>query len=220
MLYLLFFLSELIILFFLSHRLANTLAQLIYRITKSRKVVLYILSLFLFPGTVIHELSHYFTAALLLVKVGEINLFPQMKENEVIFGSVQIAKTDPLRRFFIGVAPLLVGIGMITALLTYFDTITIIPFIWKQLLLGYIVFEIGNTMFSSKKDMEGAIELFIALGVLVILFYILGFQIHIPFPQEVLTDVLPPIIKQISFYFLLPIGIDIGVIGLLKLLSK
>src|SRR3989344_2202516 len=175
MLYLLFFLSELIILFFLSHRLANTLAQLIYRITKSRKVVLYILSLFLFPGTVIHELSHYFTAALLLVKVGEINLFPQMKENEVIFGSVQIAKTDPLRRFFIGVAPLLVGIGMITALLTYFDTITIIPFIWKQLLLGYIVFEIGNTMFSSKKDMEGAIELFIALGVLVILFYILGF---------------------------------------------
>ena len=75
-------------------------------------------------------------------------------------------------------------------------------------------------MFSSKKDMEGAIELFIALGVLVILFYILGFQIHIPFPQEVLTDVLPPIIKQISFYFLLPIGIDIGVIGLLKLLSK
>jgi len=60
------------------------------------------------PGTVLHELSHYFLCKLLGVQTGRVSLFrPQQTEDGFTLGYVEHAQSDPIRRVLISVAPLL-----------------------------------------------------------------------------------------------------------------
>lgn len=150
------------ILFFLSKTVTTSLGVLIHGVTKSRKLTIGILAFIFLPGTVVHEFAHATVAELLRVYVGRITLLPKVEGDSIQLGSVQIAQSDPFRRFLIGTAPLIVGIGLIFLTFGLFDKLSISGF-WPSVALFYILFQIGNTMFSSKRDMEGALELCIAL---------------------------------------------------------
>lgn len=113
MLYFLAFVFELILLFILSRKLINSLAKLIYRFTKSHKVVVHSLAVIFLPGTIFHELAHLLFAGIMLVPVGEMNVVPEIEEGGVKLGSVEIGHTDPFRRAIIGVAPVLFGMLLI-----------------------------------------------------------------------------------------------------------
>lgn len=128
------------------------------------------------PGVIVHELSHLLVANMLFVHTGEVEFFPQIQRDHVKLGSVAIAKTDPLRRFAIGVAPLVVGLGIIFSLFWLFPSV-VTAFSFWTVLFYYGIFEIGNTMFSSRKDLEGAIGLLILLLFLAGGFYLLGLRI-------------------------------------------
>lgn len=162
MLYLGLFIVELISLFFISKKLVNSIATLIYKFGGSEKLVVNFLAVLFLPGTIIHELAHLLVAGVMLVHVGEIDLVPKTEGEGVRLGSVQIGKTDPLRRMIIGVAPVLAGLSIILGVLYYMPSVFNIAW-WQILIVLLIIFQIGNTMFSSKKDMEGVTGFFVAI---------------------------------------------------------
>jgi hypothetical protein len=66
-----------------------------------------LLYLLVFPGTVIHELSHYLACILTGVRVKEVRLFSPQKDGTL--GWIKSEQADPLRRTIIALAPFVGG---------------------------------------------------------------------------------------------------------------
>lgn len=174
-----------------------------------------------FPGTVLHELSHAISAGVMGVRVGTMEFVPTIDGDRVKLGSVQIAQTDFFRRFLIGAAPFFVGTTILLTILFYASQNNLYQNYWMILLIGYLVFEIGNTMFSSKKDMEGTIELLATIIVLVIIFYFLGVRLPAFNPDTIFENtIVKDVLQKGSLFLLVPIVIDSVSIGLLKFLRR
>src|ERR1700681_939898 len=97
--FILLFLFEVFILFLVSRLMTRVLSFL----------PIFLISFIFLPGIIIHELSHLLVASILFVKTGEIEFMPQVQDEGLKLGSVSIAKTDPIRRFIIGVSPIILG---------------------------------------------------------------------------------------------------------------
>ena len=221
MLYFSLFFGELVLLFLLSRNLTQVLSHVLYRITKSKRVTIFAISFLFFPGTLLHECAHAIAARLLGVQVGAIEFIPKVEGETVKLGSVQVSQSDPIRRFFIGAAPFFFGTLLLLGLLFYAAQNRLFTNNFSLVLISYAVFEIGNTMFSSKKDMEGALELFITLISLVVILYLLGIRFtpvnpNVLFSQPLIQEVF----RQGSLFLLIPLAIDILIILLFKPLGK
>lgn len=187
-------------------------------------MVVRVLALMFLPGTIIHELAHLLFAGVMFVPVGEMNVFPEIEESGVKLGSVQIGKTDLFRRAVVGVAPILFGILCI--LMTFYMLREVTHLVWWQALLAlYLVFEIGNTMFSSRKDAEGLIgftvvTLTIVLIVLVPLYFLrpLFLENAWIYLNNLNLEFISNLFKQVDTYLIAPVVIDIVVIVLVRLL--
>lgn len=186
--------GEIIILYVLTRHLTQNLYIAAFLLTKSRPVSVGFLSLIFFPGTVIHELSHLFTAEILGVHTGGLTLVPEgIEQTSVRTGSVSIAQTDPLRRAAIGVAPVFVGMA------TLFTISYFLPGLWNQtaidfqngivfsqyslyalLLSFYALFAVSNSMFSSPEDMEGFWPVAIVVVLVFGAAYIAGIKFSLP----------------------------------------
>ena len=147
--------------------------------------------------------------------VGELNVVPEIEEKGVKLGSVQIGHTDPFRRMIIGVAPVLLGMVLIFSLFLLVK-IGIAPW-WQVVLALYMLFEIGNTMFSSRKDLEGSI-LFIILGLVLslvafLVFYFLNFNIWV-YLNNLNLEFAVSFFKQAAIYLLIPVALDLLIIFL------
>lgn len=112
-------------------------------------------TLLFLPGTILHELSHWLMAEALQVRTGKIQIFPEEKaeKEEKSLGSIETIKTDPLRGFLIGMAPLITGTAAIVALAGLLGDIwgASAPF-WQTALLVYAVIVFSNSMLTSKSD--------------------------------------------------------------------
>ena len=183
-----------------------------------------ILALLFFPGVLIHELAHFLMASVLLVPTGEIEFIPQIMEDRVKLGSVQIGRTDPFRRAIIGIAPVIVGAGALLGILYYFTTTTFsfaTTFDYLKLCgVLYVVFEISNTMFSSKRDVEGTQELLVAITVIGSILFIAGVRL----PETAITFLSSPAVaaffEQTSKLLLLPLLLNYALWGISKVLLK
>jgi hypothetical protein len=211
------FLFQLFSLYLFSRLLIQSLARLFYTITQSHTTTVHLLAFFFLPGTFVHEAAHAFTATIMLVTVHDFHLMPKVEETGIKLGSVEITKTDPFRRALIGVAPIIFGVGILLIIAYLLETKIPITFgtWWILLLLGYSIFVISNTMFSSRKDMEGLLlvnALLIAIigGLLILKMYtpfiwIAGiFNTHSDF------------IFKLNLYLLVPILVDILIYGIFK----
>lgn len=227
MVYFLFFISELILLLFLSKKLIHSLAQVLFRFTRSHRAVVHILAIVFLPGTIIHELAHLLFAGVMMVPVGELSVMPEIEERGVKLGSVQIGKTDPFRRMIIGVAPVFLGIILLSSVFLLIQIGKEGTAWWLTSIAFYLAFEIGNTMFSSKKDLEGSI-LFIIL-VLSLSLLILGFLYFLNpallqniwnYLKSINFDFAVAFFKQSSIYLLIPLVLDLAVISLVSLIIR
>jgi hypothetical protein len=214
------FFGQLVLLFILSRFVTGDISHFVYRLTKSSKIAVYTLSFLFLPGTIIHELSHYLTAQLLFVRTGEMEFVPKIHEDRVKLGSVQIEKTDPIRRALIGVAPFLLGTSLLLLVLFAAEFYDAWGNIWITILIGYLVFEIGNTMFSSKKDMEGVLELLVVILIVGVILYFTGVRIPASFFDFLSSPFVVSLFEKGSYFLLLPIIIDIFVIILTRLLLR
>lgn len=214
MIFVAIFFIELILLFFTSRMLTRSLSSLFFRLTKSQTTTIHLLSFLFLPGVIIHELAHMLVASVLFVRVGEIEFFPKITEHGVKLGSVSIAKTDPIRRALIGVAPVFFGLLLIMGIVYSFSQSSSIV----QTIELYSLFVIGNTMFSSHKDMEGTLELVIAIGFIGLLLYGLGIRVDVSSVLGVLTFEMIEFIQKANVFLSLPIVIDLFVWGATKML--
>lgn len=182
---------ELILLYFLSRRVIQTVFTVLFYLTRSRTVGIWIVTIIFFPGTIVHELAHLFTAEILGVHTGKLTLIPESLEGtEIKAGGVMIAETDPLRRTLIGLAPVYVGIIVLTALSWW------IPMLYQQSLLDtqngvlfssfslytllftlYTLFAVSNSMFSSNEDMKGVLPFAITSALFLISGYVAGLRV-------------------------------------------
>ncbi len=209
MIYLLVFILQIVILYFLSRKVVNKVYGLFYRITKNKKWATYLFAILFLPGTFLHEAAHFLAALFLLVPVGQIELMPQEEGGHLKMGSVPIGKTDSLRRLIIGSAPLLLGISIIFASLGLAQSKNLTTNPGIILFLSWLTFEVGNTMFSSKKDLEGAWVFFVVLALTLLLLRFLGISISINVESE--------IIKKASIFLLVPIVIDSLILFLFRI---
>jgi hypothetical protein len=217
MVYFLLFFAELFILFSLSKKLTNLLFSWFHKITRSTKVSIYLMSILFLPGTLLHELSHALMALLLMVRVGKMELFPKLHGQNLKLGSVEVEKSDPLRKLLIGMGPFLFGTILLLGIFFYgarAELFTNYIFVFTAL---YGVFEIGNTMFSSKKDMEGALEVIVALFAIAGILYIIGLRFPNNYPLLFLTNpVVQKTFQQACLYLLVPIVLDMVLIVMLR----
>lgn len=211
-------LSELLILFLIGRRLTQYVFLAVYILTKNKYVATSCITLILFPGTVIHELSHLFVAEILGVRTGELSLVPEIADDDegIRSGSVMISQTDPFRRAIIGLAPLFTGLlalwamsfftagqweGWVQAFQNGRYTILLVP-----LLILYGMFAVSNTMFSSPQDLKGLVPLLLVLGLLMGGVYVAGFRIVVP---QGVNDALFSTMMTMSRYLGITIGINL-----------
>jgi hypothetical protein len=196
---------ELIILYFLSRIVFGQLARFFQSIINRSKWIYYSLAFLFLPGTYIHELSHFLMAKILFIPVYGFSLRPRIIGHELHLGHVEVAKTDFLRRFLVGIAPIFFGVIILIGsvfLLFRFNKTHELSYIIGE---GILAFEIANTMFMSKKDMEGSWKVWIVLGLVVTTMYILGFQTE---PLLNLLQSNNDFFTHISYYLGIPIAID------------
>jgi hypothetical protein len=210
---------EVICLYFFSKLLIQAISKIIYLLTRSEKLVIYTLSIIFFPGTLIHELAHAISAGVMFVHVGNIEFVPKITERGVKLGSVEITKTDAIRRSLIGVSPVIVGLTIIISslyLLIARYSLQDLPF-WAGSVALYILLVISNTMFSSRKDMEGVLEVFVIIAAIFIACYLLGFYQPFQLVDRFLIWQLE-FFKKVILLLLIPIGLDLVIYLLFKLL--
>jgi len=208
--------AELLLLSFVAKRYTQVVFHVLLRIVRSRTIAITTMTIALFPGTVLHELSHLFTAEVLGVHTGKLTLVPEsIEEDNIQSGSVAIARSDPFRRTAIGIAPFVNGVIVLTALSWWFSQ-TLLGYwliINMQITLGiilYLILTVTNTMFTSKEDMVGVVPVFLTMTILFITGYIAGIQIILPVS---ITNT----IQSISITLAQNLGIVLGIniIGLI-----
>lgn len=204
-------------------------------VTGKPERAIYLYAIVLFPGVLLHELSHWLTATLLGVRTGSISLLPRRTPD----GSLQLgyveyyrSKTlDPVRESIIGGAPMIAGTAAI--LLIGFnvfavadlatavqsgdmDTLTFALadlFQTSYILLWiYLIFAISNAMMPSKSDRRAWPPFIIAMIILAGIVYLLGLQ------KEVANSLLKPVLLMFTYLgiaFSVAIGVDLFVMFVL-----
>lgn len=201
----LLFLILLPVIFFLAKRIARYIYSLVFQLTHSKKISVWIISFILLPGTAVHELSHFLVASILRVPTGQITIFPIFEKNgEVKAGKIEIGQADPFRLSVIGLAPMIVGLILLYITGRVFFTGLSQILNTKYLILNtlgiYLLFTISLTMFSSKKDLKslliaGPVILLIATSL-----YLTG--VKIIFTDELMTKIVT-VLSDLNFYLIL-----------------
>ena len=169
----------------LAHRLTTrVIHHLCFRLTHSSIFSFYAYALLTWPGTVIHEFSHWLMAVILRVPVSLPNLVPDRSRGAL--GWVMHARTDLFRQSLIGAAPLLFGSGVVAVLAYYafslpipeielnglssilplleaFPAVFDVPY---ALLYLYFLFAIANGMMPSPTDYASWPLLFLLIALL------------------------------------------------------
>ena len=158
-------------------------------------VILY--AIVLFPGVVLHEVSHWVVASLLGVRTGKLSLIPRVQpDGTVQLGYVEYYKgrtLGPIRESIIGGAPLLAGTlanlgvgfrgfggeGLTAALQTGdIDQLTLAMgalfqtndfFVWL-----YLLFAIANAMMPSASDRRAWPAFLLVMVVIAVIAYFMG----------------------------------------------
>jgi hypothetical protein len=160
-----------------SQRVAN-LAMLL---TGSQSATLYIHFLVFLPGTLLHELSHWFVAQVLGVRTGRLELGPKVVRGGVVqMGAVTYQRSDVVRESLVGLAPLITG-SIVVVLLTYRRFGLVVPSvlgfqgIWELVrriwqapdswIWLYLLLSVSNTMLPSSSDRRswGMLALYVLL---------------------------------------------------------
>ena len=169
-------------------------------------------------STLVHEMAHLIVATVLGVHTGQINLLPHKTEDGlIVMGSVPIAKTDIFRRAVIGAAPFFVGLGL---LLFFSQAFQQNSDIYLRIILGYAIFQVANTCFSSGRDMEGALEVVLVSVLPILALYFFGLSQPIGQILSQALEVGLPAIQALNQVLLIPLGLDIALILSLTLLGR
>lgn len=220
--FILFIFLEIVFLSLTSKKVHQSLGTFFYSVTRSEQATIKLFSLIFLPGTIIHELSHALMATILFVNVGKIEFTPEIHPDGIKLGSAQIALTDPFRRALIGLAPFLFGLIILISIMYYLflgstQALKIPYSVW--VLVIYSIFVLVNTIFSSRKDLEGTLEVGLFILAIFIALYLLDFKQVFIFLENFI-NLQTEFFKVISLILLIPLTINLGILSLVKLVLK
>ncbi|MBM3127097.1 MAG: hypothetical protein FJ009_00495 [Chloroflexi bacterium] len=150
----------------------------------------------LLPGVILHELSHYIVAKVLLVRTGNVHIgLGNPRARRVTLGSVNIERTDPFRESLIGAAPFVFGVGAIWLIAAwgfdvwpqagaswelFFQRVAQYADDWTTWLDLYLIFAVSTAMIPSESDRAPWGPVFTVFGALVAFLFVLGWTPNIP----------------------------------------
>lgn len=191
----------------------------------------------LLPGVVLHELSHWSMARLLGVSTGRLRLTPSLQGKQVVLGSVEVQRTDPLRDSLVGLAPFLAGTLALLAIGHWIFDAASLGQAWERndwasiaaQLAGafqvddawlwlYLLVAISNAMMPSPSDRESwrLVLVYLAIVVAAVLLFA-----GVPSLPAALIDALAGGLRSLTYLFALVLIIDLvfaAGLGLLELL--
>ena len=210
--------SSLTLLILLSRWLNRHMQGVMLLLFRSANVALYAEYLVLWPGIVLHELSHWLMAQVLGVKTKGLSLKPRkLRGRQVSYGSVQIVSADPVRNSLIGLAPLLSGSIAVLLCAAYglgIPPLTM-PRSWAELgaylssgdalIWAYLIFAISNAMLPSESDRRpwGPVALF--TGIVFAFLFATNVTSRIP-PS--ITTISLFVVSYLAYAFTLTIIVD------------
>ena len=212
--------GELLVLYFLARALTMHLSQLFYRIGFGQTLVMNLLAFLFLPGTFIHETSHYLFSVILRARVMSMSLLPQQEGNHIKMGTLTHEKVDLFRNLLIGSAPFIIGNLILYFLISFSSTHNPSIQNWITILTAFVVFQIGNSMFSSPADMEGSVEFLLIIAAIFGIAYFLGWRISWEQLDQSIPGSLIGIIKQADLFLLVPLVLDVITICLIYLLMR
>ncbi|MCB8942326.1 MAG: hypothetical protein H6658_00990 [Ardenticatenaceae bacterium] len=192
-----------------------------------RAVILY--AILMFPGVLLHELSHWLMAKLLGVRTGSMSLLPQVQpDGTVQLGYVTYYKghdLGPIRESLVGGAPLLAGTAVIlligfrafgvTDLAAAVQTgsvdalaaaITDLLETNDFLVWLYLLFAVANAMLPSRSDRRAWPAFLLIMGILTVVVYLLGLQQVV---AEGLAGPAATVFGYLGIAFSMAIGVDL-----------
>lgn len=191
---LLWLLGCLLVFVFTQRRFQRELQAVFLLITRRPQWAIVVFSILLFPGVLLHEVSHFLAARILGVKTGKFSLLPELMPNGLVrLGYVETAKVDFFRDSLIGAAPLFTG-GLVTAFIgmvqlglgalipllaaqqfaAFFKSLSDLPVIPDFWLWFYLALAVSTTMLPSPSDRTSWSSLGLTMGVLITVALIAG----------------------------------------------
>ncbi|HLD27082.1 MAG TPA: hypothetical protein VJB63_03955, partial [Patescibacteria group bacterium] len=169
-----------------------------------------IIAILYLPGTIIHEMSHFFAALILFLRVRDVSIFPTFQKNYIKLGSVTYERKDFIRGFLVGIAPL--GGGMIV--LYGIGSFHLFPatHLLLNTLMIYVIFTVSSTMFSSSQDLVDFLYMIPFLVIGVGLIYVFHIDIARIAENISMINQLPSFMKTINIYLLFSLIINISII--------
>ncbi len=192
----------------------------------------------LFPGILLHEISHWVAAKLLGVRTLGFSVWPQKKgQGKFQYGAVRIASADILRSSLIGLAPFVgaslvliligryalgtetlrqvVALGQWSGLWGALAEATRAPDFWVWL---YLIFAVSNAMFPSAADREAWKPLLVYIAIAGTLLYLAGWKPSLRAVPSFLEQVTNPLIYAFGItaladlFFAVTIGLlEVGI---------
>ncbi len=183
------FLLTITLLHFVQRALHRNLQSALLRLTGHPDAAVMLYWALLFPGVLLHELSHWLAALFLGVRRYRFAMWPQRSGGQIRLGAVQVAEVDPLRMSLIGAAPLGTGL-LVLALIggrwsgAPASGIALWGSAWEMLRslpqrewgwLGfYLLFAVGNAMWPSPSDRAAWPAIGVLAGLLILLLLLAG----------------------------------------------
>lgn len=206
--------------FFLSRNNFNHLFYFFRKFFHNENTVYSLVSLVFLPGTIIHELSHFFAAMILFLPVKDIQIFPKFKDNQIKLGHVLYVKKDFLRGILVGIAPFF-GALLFFFVLGFFK---LFPNenLGLNIALIYLIFTVSSVMFSSKQDLVDIVYLIPFILFLLIIGYVfqpIFSSFNLPYFEKVITG-LEFFLNNVNYYLFLSILIHVFLILIFLFVNK
>ncbi|MCP4166441.1 MAG: hypothetical protein GY759_11165 [Chloroflexi bacterium] len=197
---LLWSIALLVALWWASRRLAYYFTGSVILLANNPTAAASLYAIFILPGTVIHELSHWLMAKLVGVRTGHVNIMPKLQRDGTIrLGFVEIRGGSLLQHTLIGLAPLVVG-SILTVWLS-FSLVDIEGFsrsVEAGYMAGvlatlraslqktdvflalYLLFTVSDAMFLSDSDRAPIQRTLLYMGLILLPLYVLGILPALP----------------------------------------
>ncbi len=215
---LLFFLGQIIVLYFISRLAINELFHVLRLFIRSEKAVFTIVTLVFFPGTILHETAHFIFAIALMLRVRDFSIFPTFEQDYIKLGSVVYEKKDYIRGILVGIAPIFAGLFFFW-FIGHFELFSQENITFK-LFLGYLVFVVSSTMFSSKQDLVDLVFILPFILLTAGLIYIFNLNINVIFRNQYVLRGILSFITTVNSYLLFTILVNVGFITVFKMVRS
>lgn len=190
----------------------------------------------LLPGVLLHEISHWLMAKLLGVPTGRLRLTPSVQGKQVVLGSVEVKRTDPVRDSLVGLAPFLAGTLALLGIGYWVFDAASLGLAWERNDWGgvaaqlagafrvddawlwlYLLVAVSNAMMPSPSDRESWRLVLVYLAIVAAVMIFFGWLPSLP---ASLIDALTGGLRTLTYAFALVLVIDLvfaAGLGLLEL---